>query len=216
MRRAILLSLFISAAAAIPLDAQGIRTLGGQVGRTSTRQSWSLDRETEDRKGWTVGAFMDVQTPNPRFSVIVEGTLTRRGGTWDVAYLSSLLTADEPGVMSTSDFVDTGIIYLTYAVLPTIRASVGAVGFYAYVGPSLDFVLDTQIDPSLAFLYVEAGSPLLSGIAGGGLEVRAGNGWSARIEGRFIRNLSVAFEGDFGDMKHQGFEWIIRLGKRRN
>ncbi len=216
MRRPALVCLSVVAFSVAHAQAQTVDHVGGHLGRASFQQTWTLDRETDHRRGWTVGAFVDVRTPKPAISVLVEAGLTRRGGAWEVADLSEILGADAPGAGALSESVETGVTYLTYGVFPTFHTSVGPVGFFGYLGPSLDLVLDTEVDPSLGFIYAEEGTPVFSGVAGAGIGVSVREGWSARLEARAVRNLSVAYEGDLGDMKHRGFELLVRVGKRRD
>ena len=186
------------------IHAQEIRAVGGHLGRTSSRQMWSGTLESDERKSLVLGAFVEVATPLGWLSVIPEASYVRRGGVVSLAAVG----------LQGQGTVDTRVDYISFPVVLAARLFRNPVGVYAYIGPAVDYHLNTQGEPSVADLYATEKKSVLNGVVGGGVELLVAQRWSLRLEARLIEGLSGAFEGRLGEIRHRSFEFFIRAGVR--
>ena len=186
------------------VHAQEIRAVGGHLGRTSSRQMWAGALESDERRSLVLGAFVEVATPLDRLSVIAEASYVRRGGR---------VSLEAVGLQGQGT-VDTRVDYISFPVVLAARLFRNPVGVYAYIGPAVDYHLNTQGEPSVADLYSTEKKTVLTGVLGGGVELLVAQRWSLRLEARLMEGLSAAFEGRLGEIRHRSFELFVRAGGR--
>ncbi len=205
-RASAIVAVTLSLATAFPpgVCAQEIRAVGGNLGWTSSRQLWSGALESDERRGLVLGAFVEVATPMDWLSVIAEASYVQRGGRVSLEAVG----------LQTPDTVDTRVAYISFPVVLTARLFRNPVGIYAYIGPAVDYHLNTRGEPSVADLYSTEKKSVLNGVVGGGVELLLKERWSLRLEARLIEGLSAAFEGRLGEIRHRSFELFIRAGVR--
>ena len=194
-------TLFLATVFSPCAHAQEIRAAGGHLGRTNSRQLWSGALETEERRGLVLGAFVEVATPLDWLGIMAEVSYVQRGGR---------VSLETVGLES-QETVDTRVEYISFPLVLTARLFRNPVGIYAYAGPAVEYYANIQAAPSLADSYYEKPT-VLTGVAGGGVELLVGHRWSLRLEARLMEGLSAAFEGRLGDIYHRSFELLIRAG----
>ena len=188
------------AAAPGPARAQSV-VVGGVVGVVKSRQLVQHASDSESRRGFVAGAWVDVETPEPLLHVLAEAAYVRRGGHFPLGGPSGLSGNVE------SD-------WLAATVAPLLSAGIGPVGVYVYGGPTLEMHVRTRSAAALRNAYATPSDQGLSVSAGAGLEGRMG-GWSVRGEGRIVEGLSPAYSGSAGDVRHRSMEVLLRVGRRR-
>ncbi len=202
----VLVAVMLSLAPVFPprVHAQEIRAVGGHLGWTNSRQMWSGALESDERRGLVLGAFVEVATPLNWLSVIAEASYAQRGGK---------VSLEAVGLQG-QETVDTRVDYISFPVVVSARFFRNPVGIYAYIGPAVDYHLNTQGEPSVADLYATEKKSVLTGVVGGGVELLVAQRWSLRLEARLMEGLSGAFEGRLGEIRHRSFELVIRAGVR--
>ena len=192
--------LLLALAALIPLavSAQGT-VVGGVGGAANTEQLWKPDEDTRRYTGAVLGAFAEAETP-AGFSLVAEGTWTRRGGdvVVDVAGRAT------PGRLRMD--------YLTVAVHVKLRRSLGPVSGHVLFGPTLDQVLDSSLDPALSQVFDEEKTQVFSVAAGVGLEGWIGERVRVGFDLRLTEGLSSAYDGDFTEVRNRSVESLLRVG----
>lgn len=200
MRRLASAIVILVLAAPCAAAAQGVRSMGVFGGYTQSRQLRAHADPSGTRDGALGGAWLDVDIPGSRWSVLAEGALAMRGGT----YSADTGAAGE---------VESDVIALTVA--PSFHVDIGFVGAFVYGGPTLELPLRTRSSVDLAPAFQNPSSQGLSVTAGGGIEVRLPTAWSFRLELRHVEGLSPVYTGDQGDFKHRADEILIRVGRSR-
>jgi hypothetical protein len=188
------------AAAPGPARAQSV-VAGAVIGVTQSRQLVQQESDSESRRGFVAGAWVDVETPEPLLHVLAEAAYARRGGRFPLG---------GPGGLTGEVESD----WLAATVAPALHVSIGPVAAYAYGGPTLELHVRTRSAAALRNAYAIPSDQSFSVTAGGGLEGRMGS-WSVRGEARIVEGLSSAYSGSAGDVRHRSMEVLLRVGKRR-
>ncbi len=179
-------------------QAQGARTVGAFAGWVEARQVIAREGPTEARSGLMGGLFLDVGTQKPWFDILAEAYLVQRGGAVPIGDFVAEAEAD----------------YVTFAVLPKVRASLGLLQLYSYAGPLVDFHVRTRAGGELAEVYRRA-APQAFGVAlGAGIEARLRSGNSFRVELRRDEGLTNAFPDATGKVRHRSVAIVLRYGRR--
>ncbi len=197
VRRAFGIGLVVLGTTAAGCEAQ-TQALGVLLGPISTIQTRSPEEDSKSHAGFTVGAWADVATPRSWLSVTAEAAIARRGATY---------------VLSDGFERQVDVDYLTAAVLPTLRASLGSVSLIGFAGPALDVLLRSQASLELQGAFRFGTGQVFAGIVGAGVEYRNGP-TTFRLDGRINEQFSGAFGGDVDDVKHRSLEVIFRVGMR--
>ena len=184
--------------------SQEIRAWGGHLGWTNSRQLWSAAPETDSRSGLVLGAFIEVATPLSWLGVMAEASYAQRGGRIPLEAVG----------MTSQDTVDTRVDYFSFPVVLTARLFRNPVGIYAYAGPAIEYFSNIETLISVASAYTTEKTIVLTGVAGGGVELLVGGRWSVRLEARVMEGLTPAFEGALGEIRHRSFELLFRAGVR--
>lgn len=182
----------------VPSSAQSV-VLGAVGGPSYARLVQDRAGDSEERSGFTAGAFVEVQTPVPLLRVLAEAAWIQRGGRyptggWGVG--GGEVTAD----------------YVAVTVAPTVMAGVGALSVFAYGGPSVELHVRTRASADVAAVYREPAPQLFAVSAGVGFAIRV-SGWEVRGETRQVEGLSRAYAHDEGDFRHRATEVLVRLGR---
>ncbi len=189
-------------ALAPPAAAQGTTTYGGFGGRVESRQLHSHDNDSETRSDVVLGAFVDVATPVSWLHIVLEGSVARRGGDYEVA------TAGGPTTQSAR------IDYLSFSLSPTVWHDFGRFALYMSLGFARDQDLQIGSTAELAPLFTEPASGVLALVAAAGVEVSIMRVWSARLEVRELNQVSPAFRPPSGDIRHRSREFVVKVGMR--
>ena len=192
----------LTLALAPPAGAQGGATYGGFGGQVESRQLHSHDDDSETRSDVVLGAFVDVATPVSWLHIVLEASLARRGGEYEIE------TAGGPTTQSAR------IDYLSFALLPTAWHDFGPLALYVSMGFAREQDLSIRSTAELAPLFTEPASGVLALVAAAGVEVSIMRGWSARLEVRELNQVSPAFRPPSGDMRHRSRELVIKVGMR--
>jgi hypothetical protein len=178
--------------------------VGGFVGRTDSWQDWAAHPDARHRLGIEVGAFTDVAAGPSWLSVMAEAAYLQRGARLPLG------TGGNGAVL----LGDVRTDYLSAALLPTARLTMGPVSVYGYAGPGVDVHIDTRTAPGLGPAYANDKAQVLVGEAGAGLALLIGGRWSARAEIRRSADLTPAYTEAPGDIKFRSTEILIRFGVR--
>jgi hypothetical protein len=182
--------------------AQGTATYGVLIGQVESRQLHSHDADTEKRADVVFGAFVDAATPLSWLHIVLEASLARLGGGY--------ATETGGGSVTQSARVD----YLSFALLPTGRVSLGRAALYASLGFARESDLNVRSTAELAPLFTDPASQVLALIAAAGVEVSITRGWSARLEVREHNQVSPAFTPTSGELRHRSREIVLKIGMR--
>jgi len=182
--------------------AQGTATYGVLIGQVESRQLHSHDADTEKRADVVFGAFVDAATPLSWLHIVLEASLARLGGDY--------ATETGGGSVTQSARVD----YLSFALLPTGRVSLGRAALYASLGFARESDLNVRSTAELAPLFTDPPSQVLALIAAAGVEVSITRGWSARLEVREHNQVSPAFTPTSGELRHRSREIVLKIGMR--
>ncbi len=184
--------------------AQALHTVGGFVGRTDSRQTWSLAPDARHRLGIEVGAFVDVPAGSKWFSVMAEAAYVQRGARLPLG----------TGGNGATLYGDVRVDYLSAAILPALHLTLGPVSIFGYAGPGMDTHLDTRTAPGLGPAYMNDKAQVLLGEAGAGVEILLRGRWCLRGEIRESRDATSAFTDAPGDIKFRSTEILLRFGVR--
>jgi hypothetical protein len=201
-RRVALLALLALGAAPPPaLAAQATGTIVGiVVGQATTTQIWKPPKSTEKYSGLVLGAYADAATPRSWLSVRAEGSLTQRGG--DVA-----LQVDGQPVLGSMR-----MDYLTIAVHVKLTRSLGPLRAHVALGPTLDQLLRSRLDPLLAQALDEETPTVFGVAAGGGIGMWVTDRIFAELDVRLTEGLSDAYDGAFTRVRNRSVEGLLRVG----
>jgi hypothetical protein len=174
--------------------------VGVVVGPSRTRLLWRPPVETNDVVGIVVGAYAENTTPLGWLALQVEGAYAQRGG--DVSTdpqglpLEGRLRAD----------------YLSVGVSAKVAASLGPIRAHLLVGPSVDAVLRSRVDPQLAQVLDSDQTRVLSVTVGVGAGARVAGRVFAEVEARNVEGLGDAYSGGFTSARYRSTELVVRLG----
>lgn len=169
------------------------------AGVNTTEQEWSPAAEAEAATGFMVGAFLDVATPLPAFSILAEGSYTQRGG--DVVDAG---TAAVEGAVRTD--------YLSVSLRPKLTASIGPARLYAAAGPVFENVLRSRVSTGFETILEREGRSVFGVLAGAGVDVSLGGGRTVGVEARRFEGLGDAYDGDFLSVRNRSWEAVVRFG----
>lgn len=200
-RRVVLLALHaLGGGAPATLAAQPTGTIVGiVVGQATTTQIWKPPEATETYSGLVLGVFADAATPRSGLSARAEFSYTQRGG--DVA----LEVGGQP--VSGSLRMD----YLTIAIHLKLSRAFGPVHAHVVLGPTLDQLLRSRLDPLLAQVFDEETPTVFAVAVGGGLGVWISDRLFADFEVRLTEGLSDAHEGAFTRVRNRSVEGLLRV-----
>jgi len=183
------------------LDAQAPPTLVGVVGGyTSTEHVWSPDADAESVAGFTLGAFVDVQTPADWLSIGAEAAYAQRGSN----VLIDVGGTPTPGGIRTD--------YLTLAIRIRAAIEVGPSLLHVAVGPVSDVVLRSRLDPLLTQVLDEESATAFGVIAGAGVGAWVTERAFVEIEARIVEGLQAAYSGNFVSAHNRSRELVARVG----
>jgi hypothetical protein len=194
--------LLASLLAPATIAAQGTATYGVLIGQVESHQLHSHDTDTETRTDVVLGAFVDAATPLSWLHIVLEASLAQRGGDYGAE------TSD--GSVTQSVRVD----YLSFALFPTGRVSLGRTVLYASLGFARESDLNVRSTSELAPLFTDPASQVLALVASAGVEVAISRGWSARLEVREHNQVSPAFTPTSGEIRHRSREIVLKIGVR--
>lgn len=201
----ILILVLVSAPPPASAQARPI-TVGGLAGWVQNSPVWNRDFETESVGGVVLGAWVNVPTPAPWFSVTAEATFTQRGS-------GTVLDPGEvPGALGTSPIRTD---YLTASVLPRGTVALGPVRLHVATGPTMDLLLRSRVDAVLDPELDDAATGVFAWTAGVGLGADVAPGWVAEVEVRLVEGLGSAYSGDIGDLRNRSIEFVARVGVER-
>lgn len=176
-------------------------TVVGLIGaHSANEQIWKPDAAADDVAGVVAGAFAHATTPLGWLSVVAEGTYTQRGG--------NVLDngPDEPA---------TGAIrsdYLTMSVHGRASVGIGPVRVHVAAGPTIDQLIRSRLDATLAPVLEREGSTVFAAAWGAGLSVLIGGRYTAEVEVRRVEGLGDAYSGGFRSVKNRSREIVARVG----
>lgn len=179
--------------------AQGARTrVGVALGGVRTTQIWKPTLPVEDVTGILAGAFVDAPTSIPGLSILAEGSYTRRGG--DV-------TLDVSGQPAEGRL---RVDYLTVAVHLKVARSFGPVRAHLSLGPTLDQVLRSRLDPVLTQVLEDEKAVVFGAAVGGGLGTQVNDRLFVGVDVRHLEGLSDAHSGNFASTRNRSLEVLFR------
>jgi hypothetical protein len=187
---------------ATPIGAAGqrVRGIGVVGGSTESRLVHARDGESARRTDLVAGAFLDVDLPSSRWSVLGELTLARRGGTFPEAEVGAAGEVQ-------ADYVD-------FTLAPSFHLDIGFVGAYAYGGPTLEMSVRTRYTSGLAAAFSDPKAQVFGVTGGGGIELRLLTAYAFRLELRHMEGLSPSFSGDLGEYRNRSTEILVRVARR--
>lgn len=184
-----------------PLAAQGAGTTVGLVlGGGRTTQIWTPSASSEDVTGIVAGAFADAPTPVSGLSILAEGAYVQRGGdvTLDVAGQPA-----EGGLRGD---------YLSLAVHLKLTRSIGPLRAHVALGPTLDQVLRSRLDPVLAQVVDDDKAVVFSATIGGGVGAWVGERLFVGLDARHVEGIGDAHSGNFTRARNRSIEVLLRAG----
>lgn len=191
---------FGTALAVSPSPSSAQSVLMGVVGGPSySRLVQDRRGDSEERSGFTAGAFLEVRTPVPLLRVLAEAAWTQQGGRY----------ASEGGG------VGGGVVsadYVAATVAPLLIAGVGSLSVFAYGGPTVQVHARTQASPDVATVFRDPAPQIFAVSAGVGFAIKVA-GWEFRAETRRVEGLSRTYTHDEGDFRHRATDVLVRLGR---
>ena len=208
----------------LPVLAQSIDGYGVRTGVNTSNMSFdigsdgdatALERET----GFQIAAFVEVGTPLPFLSALVEAEYARRSYRW----LSLGTTGDQ--VVEAIEYPSSTLHYASVPMLAKLQtAGTGLVVPYAVVGPRLDVLMGSSAG-TITREVEGATRPLefrdelvdaidtiaLSGVVGGGVGLRGLIGSEIRVEARYGFGLTNLVDSDFIDWRSRGLDFSVAL-----
>ena len=176
-------------------------TIVGIVGGWNINDGiWKPGAESESVGGIILGAFVIARTPAPWFAIRAELTWVQRG----VDVTGSI--GDDPALGGVrSD-------YLTVAIHPRASMAVGPLRVHIAAGPTVDQLVRSRIDSSLAPILFRDISTVFGVGLGAGVGGTVADRYRVEVEARVFEGLGDAYSGDFVSVRNRSLEFVTRVG----
>jgi len=174
--------------------------VGLVAGAARTTQIWKPAQPNSSYTGLVLGAFAAAPIPGAGVSMLAEGSYTRRGGDVEL---------DVAGVPALGRL---RMDYMTIAVHVVLGRAFGPVRARVTLGPTLDQVIRSTLDPILSQVFDQEQTPVFAVAAGAGLDVWVTDRVRLGFDLRLTEGLSDAYDGDFTRVRNRSVEVLVRGG----
>lgn len=194
---ALLLLLFLPGSAL----AQDQRVLGFHLGQLQAHQKWDHLLSTGTARGLSFGVNVDVPTPANYLSMRVGLGYAQRGSqVWDPS-----VDPEKEAVARVRSH------YLVSTFEGKLRARLGPVAVYVFLGPVIDLLLETQCSEDLCRVLLDERPAVLSMAGGSGVSFLFQDRLRGDFEVRLTESLSDAYRGLSSGVGYRSVEFLFRV-----
>lgn len=180
--------------------AQDQRTVGFHIGQLRAHQKWEHSLSTEEADGLSFGVNVDVPTPARFLSVRVGLGYAQRGSqVWDPSV--------DPEMEAVARVRSH---YLSSTFEGKLRARLGPVAAYVFLGPAMDLLLETQCNQNLCSILADERPAVLSAVVGSGVSIHYQDRFRGDFEVRLTEGLSDAYGALSSGVGYRSVEFLFR------
>jgi hypothetical protein len=174
--------------------------IGFHLGQLRSHQKWDHRLSTGTAKGSSLGVSVDVPTPAKLLSIRVGLGYAQRGSqVWDPT-----VDPEKEAVARVQSH------YLSSTFEGKLRGRIGPLAAYAFLGPAIDLLLETQCSQELCSLLLDERPAVVSAVLGSGVSVHFHDRLRGDFEVRLTESLTDAYRAPSSGVGYRSVEFLFR------